>query len=77
MEGKARFIFPVVATGIIVFVASAAVTFSNIGMRFDFVPRWLSAFLVGWPVAALTAYIAMPTARQMTQKLVSLIDGKL
>ena len=26
-------------------------------------PRWLSAFVVGWPVAAVTAFIALPFAR--------------
>ena len=41
MEGKARFIFPVIVTAIIVFVVSAVVTFTNIGFRIDFVPRWL------------------------------------
>jgi hypothetical protein len=40
MEGKARFVFPVVITAIIVFVVSGAVTFFNIGWRSDFVIRW-------------------------------------
>jgi hypothetical protein len=52
MEGNARFIFLILATAIVVFAASAAVTFMNIGFRADFVRRWLSAFVVGWPVAA-------------------------
>ena len=63
MEGKAKFIFPIVITAIIVFIVSAVVTFFNIGLRADFVPRWLSAFVVGWPVAAVTAFIAFPFAR--------------
>ena len=33
MEGKAKFIFPVLPTGIVVFVVSCVVTFSNIGLR--------------------------------------------
>ncbi len=52
MEGKAKFIFPILATGIVVFVVSCVVTFSNIGLRADFVGRWLSAFFLGWPIAA-------------------------
>lgn len=75
MDGKARFIFPVVVTAIIVFVVSGVVTFFNIGMRPDFVPRWLSAFLVGWPVAAITAFLALPVARRLTLCLVGLIEG--
>ena len=60
MEGKARFAFPVVITAIIVFVVSGALTFFNIGWRNDFVMRWWSAFAIGWPIAASTAYLAIP-----------------
>ncbi len=75
MEGKARFIFPVVITAIIVFVVSAVVTFFNIGPRADFLPRWPSAFVVGWPVAAVTAFLALPVARSVTVRIVGRIDG--
>jgi Protein of unknown function (DUF2798) len=75
MEGKARFIFPVVITAIIVFVVSAVVTYFNIGLRADFVPRWLSAFIVGWPVASVTAFFAIPFARAMALRIAGLIDG--
>lgn len=76
MEGKARFIFPIFATAVVVLVASAAVTYVNIGLRVDFVRRWLSAFIVGWPVAALTAYIAFPLVRRATAHVVALIEGE-
>ena len=74
MEGKARFIFPAVITAIIVFFVSGVVTLFNIGLRADFVPRWLSAFIVGWPVAAVIAFIALPFARAVTLRIVSLIE---
>ncbi len=74
MEGKGKFIFPIVMTGIIVFIVSAVVTFFNIGLRPDFVPRWLSAFLVGWPVASVTGFFALPVARAMTLRIVGLIE---
>ncbi|HEY1312208.1 MAG TPA: DUF2798 domain-containing protein [Pseudolabrys sp.] len=73
MEGNARYIFPVIITGIIVFVVSAVVTFTNIGFRIDFVPRWLKAFFTGWPVAAVTAYIAIPYARRATDAIARMI----
>lgn len=75
MKDKARFIFPIVITAIIVFVVSGVVTFKNIGIRPDFVPRWLSAFIIGWPVAAMTAFLAIPVARQITLRTVALIEG--
>ena len=40
-------VFPILATGVVVFAASAAVTYVNIGFRVDFVRRWLSAYIVG------------------------------
>lgn len=45
-------------------------------LHVDFVRRWLSAFIVGWPVAAVTAYIAFPIVRQATVRIVALIEGK-
>jgi hypothetical protein len=74
MDGKAKYIFPVLITAIIVFVVSGVVTWTNIGFRADFVTRWLSAFIVGWPVAAVTAFFAIPVVRVVTQRLVMLID---
>jgi hypothetical protein len=72
MEGKAKFIFPIIATGIVV---SAVVTFTNIGLRADFVRRWLSAFIIGWPVASVTGLIAFPYVRRATARIVGLIEG--
>ncbi len=76
MKGKERLIFPILATSVIVFVASAAVTFVNIGPRSDFVPRWLSAFIIGWPVAAATGHFCIPFVRRVTLRIVALIEGK-
>jgi Protein of unknown function (DUF2798) len=74
MEGKARFVFPVVITAIIVSVVSGALTLFDIGWRNDFVIRWWSAFAIGWPIAAATAYLAMPFARSITRRIVAAIE---
>jgi hypothetical protein len=55
-------------------VVSAALTFFNIGWRNDFVMRWWSAFAIGWPIAASTAYLAIPFARSLTQRIVAAIE---
>jgi hypothetical protein len=75
MEGKAKFIFPILATGLVVFVVSCVVTFINIGVRADFVRRWLSAFIIGWPVASATGIVAFPYVRRATMLIVDLIEG--
>jgi hypothetical protein len=74
MEGKANIVFPILATGLIVFVVSAVVTFTNIGFRADFVHRWLSAFAIGWPVASVTGLIAFPYVRRLASGIVALIE---
>jgi hypothetical protein len=74
MGGKARFVFSVAITVIIVFVVSGALMFFNIGWRNDFVMRWWSAFAIGWPIAASTAYLAIPFARSLTQRVVAAIE---
>jgi hypothetical protein len=76
MDDKAKLIFPILITAIIVFVVSAVVTWANIGFRTDFVTRWLSAFNLGWPVAALTAFIAIPPVRRLAGQLAALLDRK-
>jgi Protein of unknown function (DUF2798) len=74
MEGKAKIIFPILTTGIIVFLVSCVVTFTNIGLRADFVSRWLSAFFIGWPVASVTGLIVFPSIRRATTGIVALIE---
>jgi hypothetical protein len=76
MEGKARFIFPIIISALIVFVVSGVVTFTNIGLRADFVPRWLKAFVTGWPVAAVLAFVAIPYVRRATDVIVRMIEGQ-
>lgn len=74
MQGTAKFVFPVVITGMIVFVVSGVLTAFNIGLRHDFAARWLPGFAVGWPVAAATGYFAMPLARSLTERLVTVLE---
>ena len=76
MEGKARFIFPIIISALIVFVVSGVVTFTNIGLRADFVPRWFKAFMTGWPVAAVLAFVAIPYVRRATEVIVRMIEGQ-
>ena len=76
MEGKARYIFPVIMTGIIVFLVSFLVTFLNVGFPANFVSLWLKAFFTGWPIAAVVAFFAIPAARKATGWIVARLDGK-
>ncbi|MGE0563151.1 MAG: DUF2798 domain-containing protein [Pseudolabrys sp.] len=73
MEGKARFIFPVLMSGQMVLMVTALVTFLNLGLAPDFLRQWMKAFVISWPVAASAAFVAIPVARWATGRIVAVI----
>ncbi|MFN3671170.1 MAG: DUF2798 domain-containing protein [Bosea sp. (in: a-proteobacteria)] len=73
MTGKARFIFPVLMAGVMAFLMTALVTYLNLGFPADFLARWMKAFAIAWPCAALAAFIAIPLARRATGFIVSIV----
>ena len=75
MEGKARFILAATMSAMMVFMVTLVATLMNLGPRADFFIHWMKAYLVSWPVAALTAYAVMPMARRFTNLVITLIDG--
>jgi hypothetical protein len=75
MDGKARLILVTTMTAIMVLMVTLIATFINIGLRADFVSQWIKAYLIGWPIAAITCYFVMPAARRFTMRIVNLIDG--
>lgn len=77
MDGKAKYLFPVLAAAVIVFFVSSVITFANIGFRADFVTRWLSAFIIRWPVGAVLGFFLLPQVAKLSAQVVALIEGKL
>jgi hypothetical protein len=75
MEGKAKYIFPVLMAGVMAFLMTALVTFLNLGVPPDFFYLWMKAFIIAWPAAALAAFIAIPVARKTTAAIVKKIEG--
>ncbi len=75
MDGKAKYIFPVLMAGVMAFLMTALVTFLNLGIPRDFLTRWMVAFVIAWPCATLAAFIAIPLARKATARIVRMIDG--
>lgn len=66
MDGAARFIFPILMSGVMAFLMTALVTALNLGFPPDFLRRWAMAFVIAWPFAAIAAFIAIPIARRAT-----------
>jgi Protein of unknown function (DUF2798) len=75
MEGKARFIFPALLSGVMAFLMTAVVTALNVGFPPDYLARWIKAFIIAWPLAYGAALIASPLARRGTMWVIARIDG--
>ena len=75
MEGKARFILAATMSSMMVLMVTLIVTYLNLGFRHDFLIQWAKAYIIAWPIAAVTGYIVMPMARRVTTRVVAMIDG--
>lgn len=75
MDGKTRFILVTTMTSVMVCMVTLLATLLNIGLRHDFVLQWAKAYIVGWPVAAITGFFFMPAARRITDRILVLIGG--
>jgi hypothetical protein len=75
MDGKARLILMTTMTSMRVMMVTLVATAANIGMRHDFVLQWAKAYIVSWPIAAVTGYLVMPMARRFTERVLALLDG--
>ena len=75
MEGKARLILALLMSSVMVLMVTLLVTYLNLGLRSDFLVQWVKAYFIAWPVAAATAFVIMPSARRLTERIVALIDG--
>jgi Protein of unknown function (DUF2798) len=76
MEGKAKFIFPVLMAGVMSFLITALITWLNFGFPSNFLALWIKSFAIAWPAAAVAAFIAIPLARRATATIVRLIEGR-
>ena len=69
MDAKARFILAAVMSAMMVFMVTLLVTWLNLGFRADFLTQWAKAYFIAWPVAATTAFLVMPMARRVADRL--------
>jgi hypothetical protein len=75
MDGKARFILAATMSSMMVMMVTLIVTYLNLGFRHDFLFQWAKAYVIAWPIAAVTGYLVMPMARRFTTRVVAMIDG--
>ena len=75
MQVLARLILAVLMTAVMVFMVTLIVTFINLGLRADFLAQWATAYFIAWPIAAITAFLVMPSARRLTDTIMQKIGG--
>jgi len=76
MPAKAALIQPVLMAAVMAFLMTALVTYLNLGFPPDYLRRWMAAFAIAWPAAAVAAYIAIPIARSLTGRIVAWMEAK-
>ena len=75
MDYKSRAVLALLMSGAMSFMVTLIATYINLGMPPDYLLRWLKAWAVAWPIAAVTAYLVMPIAQRMTKHLLSPRNG--
>ena len=71
MHWKARLVLIVLMTSVMVLMVTLIATFINLGLPPDFFWQWMKAYFIAWPVAAATGYLVMPSARRLTDLILS------
>ncbi|AWI78895.1 MAG: hypothetical protein CVU19_13745 [Betaproteobacteria bacterium HGW-Betaproteobacteria-13] len=71
MRLKPQHLQPVIMAGIMAFLMTAIITWLNLGFPPDFFLRWVKAFIVAWPLAAIAAFMAIPIAQRATVKILA------
>lgn len=76
MQGKARYIFAALQSGIMAFLMTAIITAINLGVPPNFGALWMRAFMIAWPCAFVAALIARPFAQAGTERIVKALEKK-
>ena len=74
MEWKSRLILSIVMTSVMVLAVTLLATYLALGFDTGFPRQWIKAYFISWPVAAGTAFLFMPTARRITERIMARIN---
>lgn len=68
---RLRFVFALLMSLVMTLLMSAWVTWLNIGLQADFLPRWRHAFLAAWPVAFCAVMLFAPRVQALSRGIVA------
>lgn len=75
MRLQAKHIQPAVTATIMAFIMTGFITWLNLGMIENFIWLWARAYIIAWPLAVLSAFVAAPFAPRITQKILLALYG--
>jgi hypothetical protein len=73
MDWKTRLVLSIVMTSVMVLAVTLLATWLALGFDRGFLMQWLKAYFVAWPIAALTAFLFMPAARRITDRIMTVL----
>ncbi|KAB8066787.1 DUF2798 domain-containing protein [Janthinobacterium violaceinigrum] len=68
---RLRCVFAFLMSLVMTLLMSAWVTWLNIGLQADFLPRWRHAFFAAWPVAFCAVMLFAPRVQQISRTIVA------
>jgi hypothetical protein len=71
MDWRVRVLTAALMTLVMVAVVTLIATWLAVGMDAHFLRQWAKAYAVAWPIAAFTAFLVMPSARALAERIVS------
>ena len=75
MKLQPKHIQPAVIATIMAFIMTGFITWLNLGMVENFLWLWARAYVIAWPLAVLSAFIAAPFAPRITQRILLILNG--
>jgi hypothetical protein len=76
MEAKPRLILAALISSVMVLLVTFLVAVLDLGWRAGVLNRRVKAYVLAWPMAAITAFFIIPPARPLTERVAALIDGR-
>lgn len=71
-----RSIFAFFMSLVLSIIMSAWVTYLNLGLASDFVEKWIGAWILAWPAAAICAFVFGPGVGKLTNHIVNKTMGQ-
>ncbi len=76
MEAGPRLTLALLMSSVMVMMVTFLVSVLDLGFASGFFLKWFKAYVIAWPVAAMTAFCIMPPARRLTERIVAPLDGR-